>query len=52
MKHIWKKPRKVASLACVKKEKIAVKLQKVIKKKSQELLTEHLHKRQPIQNIQ
>ena len=36
----------------VKKEKIAVTLQKVIFKKSQKLLTENRHKRPGIQNIQ
>ena len=36
----------------VKKEKIAVTLQKVIFQKSQKLLTENLHERPGIQNIQ
>ena len=36
----------------VNKEKTAMKLQKVICQKSQELLAENLHERPPIQNIQ
>ena len=39
-------------VAFVKKGENVVKLQKVIIKKSQKLLTENLHKRTPIQNIQ
>ena len=42
MKHIWK----------IKREKNAMKSQKVIFQKSQTLLTENLHERPPIQNIQ
>ena len=38
-------------VAFVKKEKNVMKLQKVIFQKSQKLLTENLHKKQPIQNI-
>ena len=39
-------------VAFVKKEKNVVKLQKVSFQKSQKLLSEKLHKRLPIQNIQ
>ena len=39
-------------VAFVKKEKNAVKSQKVFKKKSQNLLAENLHERPPNQNIQ
>ena len=39
-------------IAFVKKEKNVVKLQMVILSKSHKLLTENLHKRPPIQNIQ
>ena len=48
MKHIWK----IKGVIFVKKEKNAVKLQKVIFFKSLKLLTEKLHERPPIQNIQ
>ena len=47
MKHIWKIKGLLSS-----KEKNAVKLQNVVFQKSQKLLTENLHKRPPIQNIQ
>ena len=48
MKHTWKYKR----VAFVKKEKNKVKSQKVIFQKSQELLTENLHERPHMQNIQ
>ena len=43
---------KYQRVAFVKKDKNVVKLQKVICQKSQKLLTENLHDRPPIQNIQ
>ena len=43
---------KKESFACVKKEKNAVKSQKVIFRKWQKMLTEQAPWRQPIQNIQ
>ena len=44
--------RKNLKVAFVEKEKNAVKSQKVIFQKSQKLLTENIHERPPIQNIQ
>ena len=43
---------KNSKVAFVEKEKYAVKSQKVIFQKSQKLLTENIHERPPIQNIQ
>ena len=43
---------KIKGLLIAKKEENAMKLQKVIFQKSLKLLTENLHERPPIQNIQ